>query len=231
MALGVVVPRRPNQSDPTSSWVERHCSNLTQVGESVSRKIRSRHAEQMVCELEAVSLDLFEARGFASVRVEEIAAQAGISPRTFYRHFATKEDVFQVRIDQRAKALRAALADRPPDEVPMVSLRQAIMAVVAAEDEVLARRWMLLVASSSALVRLAIGGIHLKVDAVIAEFFGVRLGMRQEALIPTMLAAAVGGVLRAATTRWVFEGGCLEEQIGNALEVLEGIVGDASLVL
>lgn len=178
----------------------------------------------MVLEIESVALKLFESRGFAVVTVEEIAAEAGISPRTFYRHFATKEDIVQVRIDQRAKSLRSALEERPPDESPIRALREALVGVVAAEDAGQRRRWMILVESSPALVRGALGGIHLKVNAVMGEFFSLRLGRPEDDLVPTMLAAAAGGVLLAANTRWLLEGGRLEDRIAEALEVFEGLV-------
>ena len=67
----------------------------------------------MILELEDVSLRQFQARGFGAVTVEEIAAAARISVRTFYRYFATKEDVLQLKIDRRAEALCAALSTRP----------------------------------------------------------------------------------------------------------------------
>lgn len=178
----------------------------------------------MVLGVEAIALELFEARGFADVTVEEIAAEAGISPRSFYRHFATKDDVFQVRIDQRAKALRIALSERPIDEPPVRSLREALSGVVAEEDIELRRRWMVLVASSPPLVRAVLGGIALKMNTVMAEFFGLRLGLAADGLVPTMLAAAAGGVLLAASTKWFLEGGSLEDRVTEALGVLEDVV-------
>lgn len=178
----------------------------------------------MVLEIESVALRLFEEGGFSAVRVEEIAIAAGVSPRTFYRYFLTKEDIIQVRIDQRSKALRIALAERPIDESPVRSLREALAGVIAAEDSQLLRQWMVVVESSPALVRAAIGGVHLKSNIVMAEFLGLRLGLSAESVVPTMLAAAVGGVLIASNTRWFLEGGLLEERINEALEVFEAAV-------
>src|SRR5579864_2900090 len=90
---------------------------------SLVQKTREKRSELMISELEAVALVMFEERGFANVNVEEIAAEAQISTRTFYRYFAVKEDVLQVRIRRRAEALKEALAERPADESPLHSLR------------------------------------------------------------------------------------------------------------
>ena len=86
--------------------------------ESLAVQMRAKRAELMITELEGVALGLFEERGFDMVTVDDIASAAHISVRTFYRYFPTKEDVLQVKIDRRAKALRAALSTRPADEAP-----------------------------------------------------------------------------------------------------------------
>lgn len=199
------------------------------MAQSLSDTLRIGYLEQMALEVEAVALRLFEERGMANVTVEEIAGEAGISSRTFYRHFATKDEIFQVRIDQRAKALRTSLAECPVVEEPLHSLREALVGVVATEDEPLRRRWMLLVESSPGLIRAVIGGNHMKVNAAIAEFFAVQLGCSAEDLVPTMLAAATGGVLLAASAQWLFEGGSLAARIGAALEVLERLADRGGL--
>ena len=196
--------------------------------ESLARQLRARRSEMMLSELEAVALRLFEERGF-DVTVEEIAAEAQISVRTFYRYFPAKDDVLQVRIDRRSAALRAALAARPADEPPLHSLRVALQEVVAAEDPELVRRWTNVIVATPKLLRGVVGGIQLKGHRVIAEFFGARLGVPSDALVPTMLAAAVGGVIQAAQTQWYFRGGDLATAISDGLEVLErGIGTDAA---
>lgn len=43
-------------------------------------------------DIAAAAIELFEAKGVAGTTVDEIAQRAGISPRTFFRYFATKEE-------------------------------------------------------------------------------------------------------------------------------------------
>jgi AcrR family transcriptional regulator len=178
----------------------------------------------MISELEAVAMRLFEQRGF-DVTVEEIASEAQISVRTFYRYFPAKDDVLQLRIEKRSERLRAALSTRPADEPPLHSLRLALEEVVSAEDPELVRRWTVVVAATPSVLRGVLGGIQLKSHRVIAEFFGARLGSPSDALVPTMLAAAVGGVIQAAQTQWFLRGGDLASAISDGLEVLERGIG------
>jgi AcrR family transcriptional regulator len=178
----------------------------------------------MVSELEAVALELFEQRGF-DVTVDEIAAAAHISVRTFYRYFPAKEDVLQVRIDRRTEALRAALSARPKDEPPLHSIRVALEQVLSTEDQALFRRWTTVIAATPSVLRGVLGGIQLKSNRMIADFFGDRLGQPRQALVPTMLAAAVGGVIQASQTQWFLDGGDLATTMSRGLEVLEQGIG------
>jgi len=193
--------------------------------DSLAAQLRTKRAEMMVAELEAVALRLFEARGFADVTVEDIASEAQISVRTFYRYFPTKDDVLQVHIDRRTDALRAALATRPVDEAPLHSLRLALEEVVASEDTALLRRWITVIQNTPSVLKGVVGGIQLKGQRPMTEFFGQRLGLPSDDLVPTMLAAAAGGVMQAAQTRWFFQGGDLPTAFSEAFDVLERGVG------
>jgi AcrR family transcriptional regulator len=193
--------------------------------QSLVQKTRQKRAELMMSELEAVALAMFEERGFATVNVDEIAAQAQISTRTFYRYFPVKEDVLQVRIRRRAEALRDALAERPTDEPPLHSLRLAVEVAVSAEDPVLLKRWIGVVAATPSALRAVLGGCILILDGMLAEFFGSRLSLPADALIPAMLSAAAGGVIKAAEMRWLLSGGNLAKTTSEGLGVLEEAVG------
>ena len=193
--------------------------------QSLARQLRVKRSEMMIAELEAVALRLFERRGFAEVTVEDIASEARISARTFYRYLPTKEDVLQLRIDRRTEALRVALSARPAEEPPLHSLRIAIEQVVSTEDTELLGRWIAVIAASPTLLRSVVGGIHLKSHQMMAEFFGSRLALPSNALVPRVLAASAGGVIQAAQTYWFLNGGDLATTISESLEILEQGVG------
>jgi AcrR family transcriptional regulator len=190
--------------------------------QTLAAQLRARRSEMMTSELEALALALFDERGFDDVTVDEIASQAHISARTFYRYFPTKEDVLQVGIDRRTAALRLALASRSAEEPPMRSLRIALTNVYAALDATQLRRWISVIAFTPSVVKAVLGGIQLKTQPVIAEFLASRLGLPNDELVPTMLAAATGGVLQASLTKWFIHGGDVSTTISEGLKVLEG---------
>jgi AcrR family transcriptional regulator len=188
---------------------------------SLSSQLRAKRSEMMASELEEVALRLFDQRGFADVTVEEIASEAHISVRTFYRYFAAKEDVLQLRIERRSEVLRGALAGRPDDEPPLRSLRLALLEEFSAVDPIVLRRWIAVVADNPNVMRGVVGAIQLKIHPVIAEFFAARLGLPSDALVPTMLAAAALGVVQAAHTQWFVHDGDLALTMSESLAVLE----------
>lgn len=70
----------------------------------------------------------FLAQGVEDTSAEQIAADAGVSLRTFYRHFASKHDLLFADYDAGLHWFRAALAARAPDESIIESVQSAIMA-------------------------------------------------------------------------------------------------------
>jgi AcrR family transcriptional regulator len=67
--------------------------------------------------LRATALDLFEEHGYHGVTVEQIAAAAGVSHMTFFRHFGTKE---RVLLDDPFDPLIAEAVAAQPDDLPAV---------------------------------------------------------------------------------------------------------------
>src|SRR5271167_1380481 len=79
-------------------------------------------------ELQRIALRLFDAHGFENTTIEQIAAEAGVSERTFFRYFTTKASVLWAEFESEVLAIRDALAE-VPDGVPMMdAIRTAVVA-------------------------------------------------------------------------------------------------------
>jgi len=87
------------------------------------------------------------------------------------------------------------------------------------------RQWIAVIAVTPNVLRGVLGVIQLQANRVMAEFFGERLGLPPDALIPTVLASAVGGVIQATQTQWFFHGGDLASMLSDGLAVLERGIG------
>jgi AcrR family transcriptional regulator len=77
--------------------------------------------------LRRAALASFASKGFANVTVTELAREAGVTERTFFRHFPTKEAVLFQDYETQVEWLSEALAQRPASE----SLFDAVLASVA----------------------------------------------------------------------------------------------------
>ncbi|WP_406136182.1 TetR family transcriptional regulator [Streptomyces sp. NBC_01089] len=77
-------------------------------------------------ELTGAALKLLALRGFDAVTVDEIVAAVGVSKRTFFRYFASKEDVVIQFLAEMGTGMRAELAGRPARESPSTALRHTV---------------------------------------------------------------------------------------------------------
>ncbi|WP_079109966.1 TetR family transcriptional regulator [Streptomyces roseifaciens] len=83
-------------------------------------------------ELTEAALQLLASKGFDAVTIDEIATTAGVSKRTFFRYFASKEDVVVQFLADMGAGMRAELAARSADERPSAALRSAVAVPIAA---------------------------------------------------------------------------------------------------
>ncbi|MDR7280069.1 TetR/AcrR family transcriptional regulator [Catenuloplanes atrovinosus] len=99
---------------------------------STGPSLRQRTRDRMRQEVVTIALQLFAERGFDAVTTTDIAAAAGISPRSFFRYFPTKEDVVLSGLHGAAERVRDALIARPGEEPVWESLRLAFHHLVGA---------------------------------------------------------------------------------------------------
>lgn len=87
--------------------------------------LRERTRRAVRAELLAVAMDLFTRRGYDTTTIDEIVAAAGMSRRSFFRYFTSKEDVVLGHLDSLGEELAEALAQRPAGEDAWTALRRA----------------------------------------------------------------------------------------------------------
>ncbi len=81
--------------------------------------------------LEQAAMELFLERGFEQATVTEIAARAGLTQRTFFRHFADKREVLFYGQEMLRDLLVAAVADAPESAAPIDAVADAVVAAGA----------------------------------------------------------------------------------------------------
>ncbi|MGY1580312.1 TetR/AcrR family transcriptional regulator [Streptomyces sp. MN13] len=74
---------------------------------------------------------MFEERGYAGTTVRDIAAAAGVTERTFFRYFPSKEDLVLDEILDLIPVVRAKVVARPADEDPYAAVLGAALELAA----------------------------------------------------------------------------------------------------
>lgn len=86
--------------------------------------LRDRARRAVRVELVDAAQDLFLANGFEQTTIDDIAHAVGMSRRSFFRYFSSKDDLVLGTYDQWADRLAQAMAERPLDEPVWESLRR-----------------------------------------------------------------------------------------------------------
>jgi mycofactocin system transcriptional regulator len=158
-------------------------------------------------ELELIALRLFTGQGFDETTIEQIAAEAGVSRRTFFRYFDSKASALWGEFDAEVTAIRAALAAVPAGTPMMAAIRQAVVAANhyrAADIPELRARMSLIISvpalQSSAAVRYDAW------ERAISDFAAIRIGQPADSLYALAVGRATLAVCRAAYDRWCVRG-------------------------
>src|ERR1700686_1154712 len=166
-------------------------------------------------ELSEVALGLVTDRTFQSLTIDEIAAAAGVSRRTFFRYFTSKEDVVFAFLDQWAVRLAADIIARPADEDPVAAVQNAFRQLTAAYDDRALELVRLVRETPSLQQQERINREHLRISVVNA--LATRLGLDAERdMRPQILATIAFAPLDAAMFSWF--GNRSSEVVGHLLD-------------
>jgi len=154
-------------------------------------------------ELELIALRLFTKRGFDATTVDEIAAAAGVSRRTFFRYFDSKAEVLWNDFDLEVDNLRDVLSRAGPGATVMDAVRVAVLSVnhYSAADVPELRARMSLINSVPELAASA--ALHYDAwERAIIDFVASKCGQPADTLYPIAVGRATLATCRAAYERW-----------------------------
>jgi AcrR family transcriptional regulator len=191
---------------------------------SVVPGLRERKKAMTRRALQDAALELFTRQGFEHTTVDEIADACDISPRTFFRYFAAKEDVLFGDADERRTELVETISARPAGEPLLRSVREAMLALASDYEHDRPR----LVAKSEIMARnatLRSRGVERQRDWEVALTDALQRRDAGEGAASSMLelrlvAAVATAALRAACDTWVAEGGELRPIVAEAFDRL-----------
>jgi len=173
--------------------------------------LRERKKRETRIALSWATIRLVVERGLDNVRIEDIAAEAGVSTRTFSNYFATKGEAIVARHFERARAIAEQLRHRPADEPIWTAVTEAALAGFAlgegdVEDVAPDEQWLsgvrLMVSEPALQSEFAKAGAAAEAEfaAVIAERTGTDA---TNDLYPRLVAATVGAALTVTVQQWL----------------------------
>jgi AcrR family transcriptional regulator len=191
--------------------------------------LRERKKDATRTALSNAALRLAVERGLDEVRIEDIAAEAGVSPRTFNNYFSSKEEAVVGGGSERVALFRAALRARPAEEPLWTALSEAVAELFPKEPD---RAWVSKIrfVKSSPALRAERLKSDVAVEHALAGAIAERTGSDAvKDLHPRLAAAMVVATVRTAMDFWldVTPKTPLRSVLRGALqEVAKGLPGD-----
>ncbi|WP_214400902.1 TetR family transcriptional regulator [Pseudonocardia lacus] len=171
--------------------------------------LRERKKQRTRDALTDAAYALFREKGFDATTVDEIAAAVEVSPRTFFRYFASKEDLALAPLNQQLAAMLTALAARPAGESVLTALRAATVEVLEACEAGIGGfdgerfRAMQALLAENPTLRAAGPEYNAAVFDELAELVGARMGVDPTGdPRPYLVASVTLGAVRTAGDAW-----------------------------
>ena len=153
--------------------------------------------------LEHAALELFVERGFEQTTVAEIAQRAGLTERTFFRHFADKREVLFAGAGALQEFLVRAVADAPGSVTPLDAVAGALQAAAPLFQQRgdYPRQRQAVIAANPELQEREL----IKLAALAAAMAGALRGRGVPEPTASLAAEAGIAVFRIAFERWTAE--------------------------
>ncbi|BBY31885.1 TetR family transcriptional regulator [Mycolicibacterium sediminis] len=161
--------------------------------------LRERKKQRTRATLIDAAMDLCLKQGYETTTVEQIAAAADVSPRTFSRYFTAKDAVFLTLIEDYSNEVALELETVPADVGPLEAMRQAHVAVLTRVAQRQVGRMttdriilmLRIINASDALKQAASEFRHDHTEVVLAKRMGVDVDDRRRRLVSAVFAAII----------------------------------------
>jgi mycofactocin system transcriptional regulator len=169
-----------------------------------------------------VAIDLFAARGFEDVSVDDVAEAAGIARRTLFRYYPSKNALPWGDFDAHLAHMRDLLSGLDPAVPIGDALRAALLAFNTFDDAETARhRQRMRVILKTAALQAYSMTMYAGWRAVVAAFVAQRLRCKPEDLVPQTVAWTMLGVALSAYEHWLAdESVSLPDALGQAFDTV-----------
>jgi AcrR family transcriptional regulator len=168
---------------------------------SIDRRTRKKHATRRALVTAARRLTL--EHGLDRITVEQIADEAGVSPRTFFNYFSSKEEAVVGIEPTLLETIADAVESRPPDEDSLTALLE-VMTGHADSDTEVASRWLTraeLARRHTELLPHYLEGLA-AMEASLARAVAARRGDDVDDLHASVFVAAAVAAMRATIEGW-----------------------------
>ena len=199
---------------------------MTDDGTRSGVDLREQRRERNAREIQQTAMSLFAERGYAAVTVEDIAGEAGISERTFFRYFTSKDHLLVAEASRRIEVIHESLTGQPDDLDAWTALRNAVLDQSTSEEHIgrNAAIWAHLTKEAPALLAKmimhgALEGTH-NIEVELAR----RLGVPDTDALPDVMMRVTLAAVQSAYLRWLEDDGTasLVDLTAEALD----LVGD-----
>ena len=169
--------------------------------------LRERKKERTREAIIDAALDLFERNGYDATTVEDIAAAADVSPRTFFRYFESKLDLIMARSTTHSeKGIGPLLAARPADESVLEAVRHVVRTELEhqLDDPLIVREFQVMLTTPS-LRNMAREHFY-EEEAGMVGAVSARLGAGEDDLRARVTAGVIAAALWTAVDCWIAQG-------------------------
>lgn len=185
--------------------------------------LRERKKRETRRALNVAALELVEEKGYAAVTTEEIASRAGVSARTFFNYFPSKEAAVIGATAEELESYAVALEQDVPGERPLASLQRILAGMLApasVDRELRAKRRRVLLGEPA--LAPALVGNNIRIENALTAALERRLGLAPGASLEPRLTVALAIAAVRACVEHQQNGGAgrLERNIDAAFDRL-----------